>query len=199
MRGMRIDLHTHTSAHSSDSNITPGGLMALARERGLDGVVLTEHDRLWPWEGAARLADDDFIVLAGVEVTTELGHVLVYGLPSLEAGLHRASALRAACDAAKALMFLAHPARNGAVAVGPEELATLFDGVEGINGSDGAMQSQASSGASSLCRLPPIGGSDTHAAHEVALAATEFEAEIRSVADLLRALRTGQYCAMSLG
>ena len=44
---MRIDLHTHTSALSFDSNIAPQELVRLAKKRGLDGLVLTEHDRIW--------------------------------------------------------------------------------------------------------------------------------------------------------
>ena len=37
-----IDLHTHTVY--SDGTFTPTELIALARDRGLDGVAVTDHD-----------------------------------------------------------------------------------------------------------------------------------------------------------
>ena len=80
----------------------------------------------------------------------------------------------------------------------PEEMTALFDGVEGVNGSDGALQNQASARAGRACRLPAIGGSDTHAKHEVGLAATVFESTIATMDDLLRALRSGAYSGESI-
>ena len=196
---MRIDLHTHTSALSFDSNIAPEELIRLAQKRGLDGLVLTEHDKIWDWEELELLSRATrFPVLPAVEVTTDLGHILVFGLHELPRGHHSARTLRSACDDVGALMYLAHPARGGSVRIKPDELTTLFDGVEGVNGSDGALQNQASTRAGRGCRLPAIGGSDTHTSHEVALAATIFETAIQSMDDLLAALRSGGYQARSL-
>ena len=53
-------------------------------------------------------------------------------------------------------MYLAHPARGGSVPIKPDELTTIFDGVEGVNGSDGPLQNQASARAGRSCRLPAI-------------------------------------------
>lgn len=199
MPGMRLDLHTHTERFSSDSNLAPAELIRLARQRGLDGLALTEHDTVWPWREAAQLAAAmDFLVLPAVEVTTELGHVLAYGLEALPPGVSSAAQLRQVCDEAGALMFLAHPARDGALPLRPHEMAALFDGVEGINGSDGRLQNQAAARAGAGCTLPPIAGSDSHARHEVGLAATEFDAPITSLADLLRELRAGRYRGVAL-
>ncbi|MCY3733401.1 MAG: PHP domain-containing protein, partial [Chloroflexi bacterium] len=75
---MLIDMHTHTSVYSTDSNLLPHEALARAAERGLDGVILTEHDVVWPADRAARLSEQvGILVLPGVEVTTELGHILV--------------------------------------------------------------------------------------------------------------------------
>ncbi len=196
---MQIDLHVHTSTLSSDSNIAPETTIDLARARGLDGVVLTEHDRIWPWATLEKLsAAADFLVLPGVEITTDLGHVLAFGLRELPPGVSSARALRQHCDDEGALMYLAHPARNGSVPVRPEELVELFDGVEGINGSDGPLQNQASARAGLSCRLPAIAGSDSHTQHEVGLAATRFPQSITAIEDLLEALRSGNYEPLAL-
>ncbi len=199
MRTMLLDLHAHTSAYSTDSNLSPIELIELAAARGLDGIVLTEHDAIWPAADLVRLsAQQDFVVLPGVEATTELGHVLVYGLPAWDSRAHSAPELRRLCDESGALMFLAHPTRDGAPRLSPQQMSELFDGLEGINGSDGPSRGRANRRTDGGLRLPPIGGSDAHAAHEVGLAATQFDADVRSVDDLLRELRAGRYRAVTL-
>ena len=190
---MLIDMHTHTSVYSTDSNLLPHESLAQAAERGLDGVVLTEHDVVWPADRTAHLAEQiGILVLPGVEVTTELGHVLVYGLDALVPRITNAKRLRTFCDEQNALMFLAHPARDPGLRV-PRAAMELFDGVEGLNGCDGPLQNQSASSRGRTRPLPPIGGSDSHALHEVGTAATEFAASIETLDDLMRALRSGDY------
>ncbi len=77
---MLIDLHCHTQPLSACSSLTVEELIEAARRQGLDGVCLTEHDRLRPADETDRLAaTHGLVVLRGMEVTTELGHALVYG------------------------------------------------------------------------------------------------------------------------
>lgn len=190
---MLIDMHTHTSVYSTDSNLLPHESLARAAERGLDGVVLTEHDVVWPADRAARLSEQiGILVLPGIEVTTELGHILVYGLKELIPRITDSKRLRALCDEQEALMYLAHPARDPGLRV-PRAAMELFDGVEGLNGCDGPLQNQSASSRGRTRPLPPIGGSDSHALHEVGTAATEFAKTIETLDDLMAALRSGDY------
>ena len=53
---MILDLHIHTSWHSADSNLSPIELIREAKRLGLDGVVVTEHDRGWDRFRARELA-----------------------------------------------------------------------------------------------------------------------------------------------
>ena len=196
---MHIDLHSHTAVWSTDSNLLPHDLIVQSAERGLDGVVLTEHDVVWPAERVAALNESSTIlVLSGVEVTTELGHVLVYGLPTLTPRISEARLLRERCDEHGALMFLAHPARDPGLRVPPDAFRELFDGVEGLNGCDGPLQNQSAASRGRNLPLPPIGGSDCHALHEVGTAATEFDGEIATMAELVAALRAGAYRPVAL-
>ena len=198
--GMRIDLHSHTAVFSTDSNLLPHDLIAASAERGLDGVVLTEHDVVWPAERVRALNESsEILVLSGVEVTTELGHVLVYGLDALVPRITEARRLRALCDEQGALMYLAHPARDPGLRVPPEAFRELFDGVEGLNGCDGPLQNQSASSRGRNLPLPPVGGSDCHALHEVGTAATEFEGAIGTMEELVAALRAGEYRPVALG
>ena len=195
---MLIDMHTHTSVYSTDSNLLPVDSLARAVECGLDGVVLTEHDVVWPRERAEKLSEEaGILVIHGVEVTTELGHVLVYGLEALVPRITDSRRLRKLCDEQGALMYLAHPARDPGLRV-PKEAMELFDGVEGLNGCDGPLQNQSARSRGRTRPLPPIGGSDSHALHEVGTAATEFAAHIETLADLMAALRSGDYQPIAL-
>ncbi len=195
---MLIDLHCHTLPRSSCSGLQPEEYVDLARGRGLDGVCLTEHDRHWPAQGLAALRKrTGFPIFAAIELSTDLGHVLAYGLTQTEAPLHEAEAAHRMATASGALLFLAHPARDGLLKVDARTV-TYFDGVEGVNGSDSRLQNLAASGLGKRFRLPPIGGSDAHSAAEVGRAATRFPARIETDAELVAALQSGAYEAVRL-
>jgi hypothetical protein len=71
------DLHGHTD--HSDGNWTVAEFLQHARNRGLDFVTITDHNTTsgQPW--AMALADDDLLVMCGIEVTTLFGHCLALG------------------------------------------------------------------------------------------------------------------------
>lgn len=194
---MLIDLHCHTLPLSTCSSLSPEALVRAAKAAGLDGVCLTEHDRL-PDQAAMRALAEAFgiVVLRGMEVTTELGHVLVFGLDAPPPGMFLAESLRAAVDRAGGLMALAHPARAGMPRVDRATVARLFDMVEVLNGSDGPEQNRAAEAFTPLMRLPGIGGSDCHAPAEVARAATRLPYAVADEAGLIAALRAGQHRAL---
>jgi len=187
-----VDLHCHTQPLSTCSSLQPEDLVDLARARGLDAVCLAEHDRWWPPEDIQALSGRTrFVVLSAVELTTDMGHVLAFGLEP--AGpLPTAGAAFAAASAQGALLFLAHPARDGLLRV-DRHTVEYFESVEAINGSDSRLQNVAASGLARGFRLPGIGGSDCHSPLEVGRAATRFETKITSSADLVAALRSGAY------
>jgi predicted metal-dependent phosphoesterase TrpH len=194
---MLIDLHCHTWPRSACSALEPLELARLAAERGLDGICLTEHDRAWaPDELEALRAAAPIAIFHAVELTTDLGHILAFGLP---ASAFSASAREVAVAAveAGALLFLAHPARDGLLRV-TRETVEFFVSVEAVNGSDSRLQNIAAAGLAKGFRLPGIGGSDAHTAAEVGRAATRFAGRPTSDADLLEALRSGAYEAVLL-
>src|SRR4051812_27484592 len=79
---MKFDLHIHTARHSPDSQTDPFDLVRAALAAGLDGVVITEHDFLWPEDelNELRAAAPGLVILAGVEVTGRGGDMLCYGV-----------------------------------------------------------------------------------------------------------------------
>src|SRR5207237_10559393 len=75
---MRLDLHNHTQ-HSPDSRVSPADLVARARQVGLDGTAITDHNSvagLREAEGAAV----DLTVIPGTEISTRPGHVKADGV-----------------------------------------------------------------------------------------------------------------------
>jgi predicted metal-dependent phosphoesterase TrpH len=193
-----IDLHCHTRVYSSCSVLTPDALVRAARAAGLAGVCITEHDALWPTENLRALAAEfDFLVLAGVEVSTDAGHVLAYGLSSYGPELSPLRALRRRADEDGALLYMSHPVRSSQLRK-PANLEDSLDSLEICNGSEGVLANETSQRLAASFRLPGIGGSDAHSAREVGACATEFESPVRSMDDLLRELRAGRYRAVSL-
>ena len=51
---MIIDLHTHTRPGSDDSFLHPVELIQKAKQNGIDGICLTEHDWFWNHEDISR-------------------------------------------------------------------------------------------------------------------------------------------------
>ena len=85
---MRIDLHVHTRERSSCAHSSTEAMIRAAIERDLDGLVISDHDRLVPRERLriihAKYAP--FRVFGGIEVTTRGEHILVLGVddPAIE-------------------------------------------------------------------------------------------------------------------
>ena len=89
---MIIDIHTHTSLNSDDSILEIEELIYEAKRVGLDGICVTDHDRFWASDELAKLSKlHKFLVIPGCEITTNEGHMLVYGLKEYVFGMHRAS------------------------------------------------------------------------------------------------------------
>jgi ABC-type cobalamin/Fe3+-siderophores transport system ATPase subunit len=82
---LRADLHLHSygvSADVGDEGMTVEGIVAAAKDRGLDLVAITDHnaiDSVRPL--LAAVEEEDLVAFAGVEVTTGQGHVLIYFAP----------------------------------------------------------------------------------------------------------------------
>jgi predicted metal-dependent phosphoesterase TrpH len=192
---MLIDLHCHTKVHSACSALTPDALVRAAQARGLGGVCITEHDALWGQAEIERIADEmRFVVVRGMEVTTEVGHVLVFGMPHHAPEMAVLADLHRMVRSEGAVMYLAHPSRRYGTLL-PDDLSAYFDSVEVHNGTEGMLQNDNAARLARGLALPGIGGSDAHAVREVGICATEFDDGVRDEASFLAALRAGAYRA----
>ncbi|MFP4117019.1 MAG: CehA/McbA family metallohydrolase [Candidatus Aenigmatarchaeota archaeon] len=71
---MKVDMHVHTR-FSKDSRMDPEELVEEAEKKGLDGIVVTDHDTMEGFRGAEKL-DSDVTVVPGEEITTDKGELL---------------------------------------------------------------------------------------------------------------------------
>ncbi len=205
---MLIDLHTHTEPLSHDSLLSPDALIKLAKSARLDGICLTEHDFFWEPDRARELRHrHGFLVVPGIEVNTEDGHVLVFGLEKYVYGMHRMHELAALVNAAGGLMIAAHPYRRqlpfelrheGDWADALDRAAAnpaypLVAAMESYNGRGTTRENAFARGLAERLGLPPAAGSDAHTSADVGRCATEFEREISGLEDLIAELKAGRF------
>jgi predicted metal-dependent phosphoesterase TrpH len=197
---MKFDLHMHTTRHSPDSQMDPFVLVRRAAERGLDGVVITEHDWLWTEEELAELRSvaPGLVVLAGIEVTSQDGHVLVYGVHdpfALPKGISMAELCRAV-HAQGGAAVAAHPFRWGQPfdEILRDERPEL-DGVELMTNNMDAECRRRAAEVFQQYDFAGLGSSDAHDEDVLGVCYTEFAAPIRSGRDLAEAIRGRQATA----
>ena len=209
-----IDLHTHSYPQSDDAFMDVDVLIEAAKSNGLDGICLTEHDRFWSEEQVRSLSKKHgFLVLAGSEINTDAGHVVVFGLDDYEFGLHKPDYLHRRVTQRGGVMIAAHPHRRrfledpGHLPEMREEMLEaacrdpIFQmcvAVEGINGRSTAVQNGFSGELAARLGARMSAGSDAHRPGQVGTAATRFERKIEDLAGLIKELEAGRFRAQDL-
>ena len=197
-----------------DSFIEADELIEEAKRIGLDGVCITDHDGFWDHREVESLSKrHDFLVLPGCEVTTEEGHLLVYGLKKYIFGMHRAAFVKEKLDRERGAMVVAHPYRRtyrkgahtdeDAYAEMMDRAARnhvfgMVDAVEVMNGRGLPEENAFSGDMARRFGLPGTGASDAHRLEDLGSFATEFERRIASLDDLIAELRAGRFRAVAL-
>jgi len=160
-------------------------------------------------------------VSRGMEVSTDMGHMIVIGLDSYLPGIRKATELRRAADEAGGFMIVAHPFRHffdpihfrrdgrPPFEMTPEEAAErmsvfrLVDELEVANGGCTAQENQFALRVARVLGKRGIGASDCHSTQGIGCFVTVFEEELRDPSASLRAgqahmlelLRAGRYQA----
>lgn len=204
---MILDLHVHTSIGSADSIIDPEDVVKMARQAGLDGVCITEHG-IRKSELAVELSlKYGFLVLSGIEATTDLGDILVFGIDSYPRIISEARELHKFVKKAGGVMIAAHPFRSELTDGRPaanlslesassRPLFQLVDAVEVANGWSSETDVEFCRQFSQRLGLGQTGGSDAHAPKQIGCCVTVFSADIKGEADLIRELKRGQFRAV---
>ena len=199
-----VDLHIHTRYGSACSRLEPQALVAAAKKLGLSAVGITEHDYLWDADKIRDLASSSgLIIFRGIEVASDQGHLLVFGLEVYPKDISCAERLREAVDRTGGVIIAAHPYRHtpGAVSwkkMGKRPVFRLAHEAEAFNGISSDTDNEM---AFQLCRrlgFRGVAASDAHAPHQVGLGVTIFDSPIRNDQELAEALKAKAFAAARL-
>lgn len=203
---MKIDMHCHVREGSIDSKISLDKYISILKEKGIDGMVITDHDtyngyRHWK-ENMKGKVHEDFVVLKGIEYDTlDAGHILVVmpqgvnmrllelrGLPLsmlLDFVHHHGGICGPAHPCGEKYMSYTNTKRWQK----SPELMKEFDFVETFN----ACEPEKSNGGAKLLAekygKPGVGGSDAHHPNCAGMAYTEFPEPIETELDLIAQIR----------
>lgn len=215
MTGTIVDMHVHTTAGASDSGLSPEDLAMEAVQRGLTGINITEHDRLWDTYKLAEYRErhTGLFVNNGMEVSTDLGHMIVVGLTQYVPGIRQAAELRRVLDDVGGWMAVAHPFRHWfdpvyfrkqgkePFTMTPEQAAErlpvfeLVDAVEALNGANTPRENLFALKVAKVLGKPVTGGSDAHSKAGIGFYCTVFEQQLSSPEQMIEELRAGRFHA----
>ncbi|MFH1506797.1 MAG: PHP domain-containing protein [archaeon] len=185
----KYNIHLHTK-YSHCSNNDPKQLLEINKALGFDGMAVTDHNTI---KGALEIKklnkDKNFEVIVGEEVSTELGHVLVYYVKK-EIKPGKAEDIIREAHRQGAICALAHPynlltggfaklskskTMRGTLSKDNVHKAKLFDAIEGLNAR--CLLDKENKMATKLAKKhkkPIIAGSDGHFTDEIGNAWVEF-------------------------
>lgn len=165
----QVDFHTHT-IFSPDSLTRPDALVAAARRRGLQRVVVTDHNTIQGALAAQKIAPD--LVIVGEEIMTTAGEILaVFVREEVPPGLTPAEAI-ARLRAQDAFISLSHPFDRMRKGHWDEEvLKAVLPQVDAIEGFNARMMWPGGNRRAQIWaaarQIPLTAGSDAHAAFEI--------------------------------
>ena len=204
---MLIDLHADTAPRSNCSRTTLEELVETARGRGLDALCITEHDVRWPDDelvDASRLLG--FPLIPGVELTTDVGHVLAFGplRKPLWMG-YTLTELMEECEQSDTALVLPHPlrryageraVRGGRVPPTADEIVALpqwgmVHAIEAASTQTTVLEHTLTAAALAVTPRPAVASSDAHGPGLAGAFATEVDRVVRTAEELAREIRAG--------
>ncbi|MFA4991200.1 MAG: phosphotransferase [Candidatus Omnitrophota bacterium] len=192
---MLLEIHAHTSRYSKCSQADPVALVRQVRKKELQGVILTEHHYLWKEDEMRALridaeVEDNFLILAGQEVETDAGHVLVFGAGvSIEKFSTLPGLRKRFPDAA---FILAHPFRKGASPKKEALVNPLLDAVEIFSVNHAAKENYLGLKAWHGYKFTAVSGSDAHAENTAGMFPLQFDHPVRDMRGVVEEIKAGR-------
>ena len=186
---LKLDLHVHSAA-SPDGRMSLKEIVEAAKAKGLHGVAICDHDVLYTGG-----QEPDFLVIPGIEYSTECGHLLGLFLTEPVEKTDIASLIHA-IHARGGLAVLAHPFQRRKDEEQLAAVAQLLDGVETWNGRANRKNSKANEQAACFAKKMgrlPFAGSDAHVRQEIGNGYVCLQVEELSIAAVKAALLAGNY------
>ncbi len=183
---MRADLHVH-STFSDDGKQTVAEILARCKELGIGAVAITDHNAFEAHKEAEALGSG-IIVVPGMEVTSEGGHILAMGISApVPRGRSVAETIEL-IHAAGGIAIAPHPYRTWSGLGERNTRENDFDAVEATNGRSKRIGNLRAKRLAKLLSAPVVGGSDAHYNEAIGRAYTELPDDCRDHHDIIRAI-----------
>ena len=79
----KIDMHVHTK-ESKDGKYDVKDMIRRAKEIGLHGIAITDHNSTDAWDRAMKYGEEyGIIIVKGEEISSKGGHILAYGIKEM--------------------------------------------------------------------------------------------------------------------
>jgi len=184
---LKLDLHVHT-VRSHDAHTKREDLPAIIKNRGLDGVAVTEHNIFDPPQFG------DALLLPGVEVSSRDGHIIALGIREMIPPKLPADETIQRIHDQDGVVIIPHPYDPVCQCIKIARLKTRPDAVETVNAD--ALSFYISNWLarrdSTKFQLPQVGGSDSHIPQTVGDAYTVVDSKSSDLRDILDAIRSGR-------
>jgi predicted metal-dependent phosphoesterase TrpH len=186
---MLIDLHLHTSEYSPCSKVSLEEIIVEAKQKGLDGICITDHDNFL----VEKLLEDrivkDLFIIVGVEVLTYEGDILVFGVKDLPKEKVTASQLVNYVSEKGGISIAAHPFRDNDRGI-KENIRCLakLNFVEGFNGNTSLENNLKAVNIANEIKQPIVAASDAHNIKQVGCYATYFDTKIKTEKEFIQEL-----------
>jgi len=167
-----LELHIH-SKFSPDSLMRPDKIIKAARDMGLNGIAVTDHDTIKGGLSAQKVnRDRDFSVIVGCEIKSDCGDII---------GLFLQEEIRSRCNMEVidemrdqgGVVVLPHPFRGHRLS---EEMVSAVHAIETFNSRTGRGENHLAEELRMRHKKAAVAGSDAHFYSEIGLARTVIEA-----------------------
>ncbi|MEE1086705.1 MAG: PHP domain-containing protein [Schaedlerella sp.] len=188
---MFIDLHVHEMRYSTDSFLALEEIVELAKKRNLNGICITDHDSMGLREFAEEYSiKTGFPIFVGIEYYSLDGDILAFGIDSYPKERIGAQEFIDLVHEQGGVVVSAHPFRHNRR--GLEEEIDILKGLDAIEILNGSTLPDATMKAVLYAKkwnLAATGGSDCHIPEKVGVYATYFPNEVRTVEELVQAIK----------
>jgi len=204
---MKIDMHCHTKEGSLDGKIPIEQYIALLKEKGIDGMLVSDHNSYNGyryWKNHREEMPEDFVVLKGIEYDTiDAGHILVIlptgvKVPLLELRGMPVNLLIDIVHRHGGILGPAHPCGERFLSLTnnrrfrkQKTVLERFDFLETFNSCEPEESNEGARMLADAYGKPGLGGSDSHRFDCVGTAYTDFSSYIGTETDLIEYIRSG--------
>lgn len=188
---MFIDLHMHEKNYSLDSFLALEEMVEIAKKRGLDAICITDHDSMGLREYAAEYSEKTgFPIFVGIEFYSLQGDILAFGIDHYPEERVSAQEFIDYVHEQGGVVVSAHPFRHNRRGL-EDNLDTLkgVDAIEILNGSTLPDATMMAVRYAKKYGFAITGGSDCHYPDKVGICATYFSNDIKTMDDLVNAIR----------